>query len=257
MSIPSLTKTSAISLEKITGTAPGLIDTYRSAEATLRNIDLLGLRAAVYLVLDRSGSMRRFYNDGSVQRLSEQALGLAAHFDDDGIVPLTFFSTGVHTHKVRRGLLHRSEKTIDLSLDNYQGRVGAIHNGLGHMGRTYYASGMEAVIEHYQQSKTTAPAFVIFQTDGAPDDKPATTKLLKDVAKLPIFWQFIGFGNDPFAYLRSLDDMPVPAARIVDNAGFFAAGDNPSALTDNHLYSQLMGEFPKWLKAAREQGILR
>ncbi|MFJ9574721.1 VWA domain-containing protein [Streptomyces bacillaris] len=258
MSTPlNLTKTSAISLEKVAGTAPGLIDAYKSAETTLRKNELLGERAAVYLVLDRSGSMRSFYGDGSVQRLAEQALGLAAHFDDDGIVPLTFFSTEVHTHKVRRGLLSRSSKTIDIALNDYQGRVGAIHKGLGHMGRTNYATAMEAVIEHYQQSKTNAPAFVIFQTDGAPDDKEQTTALLQQAAKLPIFWQFVGFGNDPFTYLRRLDDMPVPQTRVVDNAGFFPAGGSPRTLTDDYLYTKLMSEFPKWLTAARAKGILR
>lgn len=252
-----LTKTSAISLDKVAGTAPGLINAYKSAETTLRKNDLLGERAAVYLVLDRSGSMRPFYSDGSVQRLAEQTLGLAAHFDDDGIVPLTFFSTDVHTHDVRRGLRRRSSKTIDISLGDYQGRVGAIHERLGRMGRTNYAAAMEAVIEHYQQSKTSAPAFVVFQTDGAPDDRAQTTALLKQTAKLPIFWQFVGFGDDPFTYLRSLDEMPVPQARVVDNAGFFPAGESPRTLTDDYLYTKLMGELPKWLKAARSQGILR
>ena len=253
---PNLGKTSAISLEKVTETAPALVSLFKSAEVTLKKANLLGERAAVYLVLDYSGSMIRFYKNGSVQHLAEQSLGLAAHFDDDGIVPLVFFSTDVHTHTVRRGLRRHVEKTTDIALDDHHGRIESIRKSLGSMGRTNYSTAMAAVIEHYQQSGTTAPAFVIFQTDGAPTDRAATTSLLQNAAKLPIFWQFVGFGDDPFTYLRSLDEMPVPQSRIVDNAGFFPAGNDPQALGDEHLYSQLMSEFPKWLEAARAQGIV-
>ena len=41
--------------------------------------------------------------------------------------------------------------------------------------------------------------------------------------------------------------------RVVDNAGFFAAGVALAAIPDDELYDQLMGEFPQWLAAARNR----
>ena len=233
-----------ISLEKVEQTAPGLVSLYKQAAVSLDKHGLSGERAAVYLVLDRSGSMREYYRDGTVQRLAEQTLGLAAHFDDDGTVPVVFFSTGVHGIE-------------EVSLTRYTGRINELHDGYGHMGRTDYAEAMAAVIDHYQRSGAQAPGFVIFQTDGAPTSKSAATKALCRAAELPLFWQFVGFGDDEFRFLRRLDELPVPAKRVVDNAGFFAAGSDPSAISDARLYDELMAEFPEWLAAARAKGIVR
>ncbi|MDJ0340046.1 VWA domain-containing protein [Streptomyces sp. H10-C2] len=233
-----------ISLDKVQQTAPGLVSLYKQAAVSLDKHRLSGERAAVYLILDRSGSMREFYKDGTVQHLAEQILGLAAHFDDDGTVPVVFFSTGV-------------DGIAEVSLTDYSGRIDALNKSYGHMGRTNYAAAMEAVIAHYQRSGATVPAFVVFQTDGGPINKGAATEVLCRAAALPLFWQFVGFGADEFRFLRRLDELPVPAKRVVDNAGFFAAGKDPLAIPDAGLYDQLMAEFPDWLAAARAQGIVR
>lgn len=233
-----------ISLQKVEQTAPGLVSLYKQAAVSLEKHRLSGERAAVYLVLDRSGSMLDFYRDGSVQHLAEQTLGLAAHFDDDGTVPLVFFSTEV-------------DGVAEVSLTAYTGRINKLNEAYGHMGRTNYAAAMEAVIDHYQRSGATAPAFVVFQTDGGPINKGAAIDVLCRAARLPIFWQFIGFGDDEFRFLRRLDELPVPAKRVVDNAGFFAAGKDPLGISDARLYDELMAEFPEWLAAARAKDIVR
>ncbi|GES31663.1 VWA domain-containing protein [Streptomyces angustmyceticus] len=227
--------------------APALLSLYKSAGATLDKHGLATQRAAVYLVLDRSGSMRNYYKDGTVQNLAEQALGLAAHFDDDATVPVVFFSTDI-------------DGTADIDLANYEGRIAELHAGLGHMGRTNYHWAVNAVVDHYKKSGSTAPAFVIFQTDGAPTSKPAAEKALCEAAGLPIFWQFIGFGDPDakgFDFLRKLDDLAVPEKRAVDNAGFFHAGRDPRGLSHDELYQQLMVEFPEWLAEARTAGIVK
>ncbi len=234
------------SLTKVEAQAPALVSLYKAARVSLEKQGLATQRAAVYLVLDRSGSMRNYYKDGTVQHLAEQALGLSANLDDDGTVPVVFFSTDV-------------DGTADLDLANYSGRIEELHAGLGHMGRTNYHWAINAVIEHYEKSGATDPAFVIFQTDGAPTSKPAAEKALCEAAKLPIFWQFVGFGDPDakgFDFLRKLDDLAVPEKRVVDNAGFFHAGRDPRALADADLYQQLMVEFPAWLQEARTAGIL-
>jgi hypothetical protein len=233
-----------MSLEKVERTAPGLVSLYKQAAVSLDKHRLSGERAAVYLVLDRSGSMRGFYRDGSVQHLAEQTLGLAAHFDDDGTVPVVFFSTEV-------------DGIDEVSLSRYGGRINQLHQAYGHMGRTNYAAAMEAVIGHHQRSGATAPGFVVFQTDGGPSSRSETVDVLCRASRLPLFWQFVGFGDDEFHFLRRLDQLPVPAKRVIDNAGFFPAGKDPRAIPDGKLYDHLLSEFPQWLAAARAQGIVQ
>lgn len=230
-------------LTKVQGTAPGLVNLAKSARVRLEKHGLAEQRAAIYLVLDRSGSMRPFYRDGSMQHLAEQALGLSVNLDDDGVVPVVFFSTGV-------------DGIADLSLDSYEDRIGALHDSMGRLGRTNYHVAMQAVIDHYVQTGSKDPALVLFQTDGAPTSRRAAEELLCSAAQLPIFWQFIGFGNDEFRFLRKLDELPVPAKRCVDNAGFFAAGPHPRALSDDEVYEGITAEFPSWLRAARTAGVL-
>ncbi|QGV81138.1 vWA domain-containing protein [Streptomyces ficellus] len=236
-----------ISLQKMEATAPALVDLYKSAGVSLRKHGLGRERAAVYLVIDYSGSMKPYYKDGSVQALADRVLGLSANLDDDGRVPVVFFSTDI-------------DAETDIALDGHQGRIERIVAGLGHMGKTSYHLAMDAVIDHYLDSGTTAPALVVFQTDGGPINKLAAERYLCKAAELPLFWQFIGFG-DPgsrqFDFLRKLDELAVPAKRRVDNAGFFHAGADPRRVPDTELYDRLVAEFPHWLAAARAQGIVR
>ncbi|MCC5478142.1 VWA domain-containing protein [Streptomyces barringtoniae] len=237
----------AISLGKVAETAPALVGAYRSAGVSLAKHGLDGLRAAVYLVIDHSGSMKPYYADGSVQALADRVLGLSAHLDDDGRVPVVFFSTDV-------------DAVTGIALDDHEGSVERIVAGLGHMGRTSYHLAMDAVIDHYLDSGATDPALVVFQTDGGPVSKPAAERYLCKAARLPLFWQFVGFG-DPgsrqFEFLRKLDELAVPDKRIVDNAGFFHAGEDPRRVSDAELYDRLVGEFQKWLAAARAAGVVR
>jgi hypothetical protein len=237
----------AISLTKVQERAPDLVSLYKTAGASVRRHGLEDVRAAVYLVLDRSGSMRRYYRDGTMQYLAEQVLSLSAHLDDDGTVPVVFFSTDI-------------DGSTDLTLGGHRGRINKLHENLGHMGRTNYHWAMDEVIDHYTESGSDCPALVIFQTDGGPTSKSAAERYLCKAARLPLFWQFIGFGDpgdNEFAFLRKLDTLAVPSHRVVDNAGFFHAGRKPKAIADDQLFDRLLGEFPDWLTAARAAGIVR
>ncbi|MEU8948483.1 VWA domain-containing protein [Streptomyces sp. NPDC048489] len=236
-----------ISLSKVEETAPALVGPYKSAGVSLARHGLEGQRAAVYLVVDYSGSMKPYYRDGSVQALADRVLGLSAHLDDDGTVPVVFFSTDI-------------DAVTDIALGDHQGRVERIVAGLGHMGRTSYHLAMDAVIDHYLDSGSADPALVVFQTDGGPVNRLAAERYVCKAARLPLFWQFIGFGapdSKQFDFLRRLDELAVPQRRVVDNAGFFHAGSDPRELGDEELYDRIVGEFPQWLAAARTRGIVR
>jgi hypothetical protein len=222
-----------------------MVSLVKTAGISLQKRNLTDLRAAVYLVLDHSGSMEHLYRDGSVQHLAEQALGLAANLDDDGTVPVVLFNWSAYP-------------TVDVTIGQHAGAVDKIRKRVrAEWGSTDYAQAMRAVIRHVGETVPEGtPTLVLFQTDGEPDSKTQVETLLRNTSDRAIFWQFIGFGRHEahqFEFLRGLSDLP---GRTLDNAGFYATGNHPKQIADADLYDGILNEFPLWLEAAKVAGVL-
>jgi len=236
-----------ISLEKLTTQAPELISHYNMAK---RKFVDLG-KAAVYLAIDTSGSMRRLIGNGTVQNLAERVLSLSAVLDDDGIVPVVTFNNTV------RELLH-------LTLGQHRGFA----NNMTASGGTRFAPVMRTIINYHQSNEIKAPALVLFQTDGDHEDVEAVERLLVESSDLAIFWQFFGMGKTMFPRLSRFDTLiglsrsDILRDRTVNNTDLIIDpcrtqdGRLVSVLTDEQLYGQLSTNYARWLCDAERAGIL-
>jgi stress response protein SCP2/uncharacterized protein YegL len=226
-----------------------LVSLAKQARVSLEKAGLGDLQAIeLVLILDTSGSMKRLYREGIVQLTCERTLAAAAILDDDGKVPIIGFD-----HDAKR-------ITPDLDLTNFAGHIQRhLGNALG--GGTNYAPAMKLVRELTDGEpwvangpiKTAkAPRVVLFVTDGNAQDQPRARQMIIEASREPLFFVFVGVGEEKFAFLQQLDDL---AGRYLDNASTMFITDM-ERLTDQELYALLTKELPAWLRQAREFGLL-
>ncbi|MBG9446668.1 VWA domain-containing protein [Cytobacillus firmus] len=214
----------------------------KSAGIVLEKKNLTNVTARVGLVLDISGSMRKLYKNGTVQRVVERILAVASQFDDDGALDVW-----VYDNEFSR-LKPVTEHDFEGYVDQY-----ILNNDLIHkFGRNDEPPVMEDVIQKYtSEDPSKDPAFIVFINDGG--CKRTIKKPVVSSSDKPLFWQFVGIGDSNFEVLEKLDEMD---GRYIDNANFFHIKD-VEAISDNELYDLLLNEFPDWLKEAREKNVIR
>lgn len=220
------------------------------------------VRARVILVLDASGSMAFLYSGGVVADVVERMAAVAAQLDDDGEMQAwTFASNAARLPDLRLGelpewlRLHVRVGEISLFRRSKKPRKG-LEPGQVDM-RTVGIQNEEQkaiaqVREYVRQNPAAAPTLVLFFSDGGVYRDSAIERELRAAVEEPIFWQFVGLGRSHYGVLERFDTLP---GRRVDNVGFFAV-DDISTVPDQELYDRLLSEFPAWITAAGQAGIL-
>ncbi|NQX45983.1 VWA domain-containing protein [Paenibacillus tritici] len=212
---------------------------------SLRKKNLDQEKARVAVVFDASGSMSALYSRGVVQRAFERVLAVAASMDDDGMLDVWFFAT-----KSKRMPSVNEHGYEDYVKNTYPGPK--MFGGLG-IGNNEPVVMADLIKKYTKEEPGDLPVYVVFFSDGGIYETPKISKLLVQSSKHNIFWQFVGLGNADYGVLRELDDL---RGRYVDNADFFAL-DDLDEVSDEELYDRLFNEYPKWLREARQKGVVR
>lgn len=236
----------AVSLEKVdTSTDAGisLVKKANKAGVSLSKRSLSGLRGRVILLLDHSGSMFSDYMNGTVQELTERALGFALQVDTDGALEIRAFDDVLHG-VVKAGAVG-GRGTVP-----FAGVVDSHIWQRGKMRGTYMAQAFDWVRK--EAAKTKEPIFLIVIGDGSPSDRGPTTEVVKDLARYPVFIKFLAVR--PVDYLEQLDDLP-NSERMLDNVDAKFIGD-PAGMTDLAFADAMLDEVDTWIEAALAAGVL-
>lgn len=242
---PVLPPRKTISLEKvILEKAPKLVNLAKKATISLEKNKLTGVQARVGVVLDVSGSMNGQYSRGVVQDVINRLVPLAVNFDDDMTLDCWAFA----------------ENTLylgDVTLNNYANFIEKTQGGwkrwrLGSRVNNETLA-IERVISHYQKLPNDMPVYILFISDGGVHDNAGITRAIKNAAKLPIFWQFVGLGGSGYGILKKLDTLQ---GRLIDNCNFFEL-DNLHQVTEEQLYDLMLQEFPKYIQEAKRISLIR
>ncbi|MER6627874.1 VWA domain-containing protein [Streptomyces sp. NPDC000987] len=221
-----------------------------------------GITARVILVLDASGSMSFLYSRGVMADVVERMAAVAAQLDDDGEMQAWTFATNaarlpdlrmgelpewlrLHVRVGETGLFRRGKKPrAGLEAGQVDMRTVGIQNE--------EQKAIGEVRQYVRENPATAPTLVLFFSDGGVYRNAAIERELREAVEEPVFWQFVGLGRANYGVLQRFDTMP---GRRVDNVGFFAV-DDIATVPDQELYDRLLSEFPSWITAARQTGIV-
>lgn len=212
---------------------------------------LLNHKARVLVVMDYSVSMSNKYeetkcekHDSEVQKILTKLFPISLKFDDDGELDVYLFQT-------------RFIQMIPMTRNNFSTYVSSVIKESGYkMSGTKYSPVLRNIVNEYFTTnvnhknlidKDEYPVFVLFITDGDNSDKTEATELIREIAKLNIFIQFVGISNEKFNYLEELDNLE---DRIYDNVGF----EKFSSLAkedDIKVYNKLLKQYIEWLKVRK------
>lgn len=221
------------------------------------SIDFYNKKARVIVVLDYSGSMRKLYNNGTVQDTLTRLVPIGLTFDDNGAIETYIFR-------------HDSVKLADMTINNYNNYVeNFINNKVGKYGRTVYSAALGDINESIRKKNRLVRlirfimklfrkkytrdddiTFVMFITDGNNEDgdNKICDEMIRQLSYNNVFIQFIGIGE---SYFRYFDRIPKIKNRKSNNAKYTLI-KNLNTISDTELYGMILEEFASWIKKQEE-----
>ncbi|MEO8002280.1 MAG: VWA domain-containing protein [Arenimonas sp.] len=215
------------------------------------------VRARVGLNLDVSGSMRKLYQQGLVQKVVERLLPLGLACDDNGEIDVWGFSDDsalacVATRENYKDIVNQEMMDGDLDDVLWQGTryAPAIQSNLD-----YYSKFDSPVINFFRRllgnaNAETLPVINYFLTDGENTDIQQTRELFEYIEHndVQIYYLLIGLGNANYAFLKE-------SAKRFPNVGFVGVNSLDEFLNDEGIYERLLpAELCEWLKHEHEEG---
>lgn len=199
-------------------------------------IDLDKHLAQVFGIYDISGSMNKPFKNGQMQRVTTKFFTIGVRFDDNKKMEILVFND-------------ETKKIKSMSLKNYMDFVQKhmVRKGYSPFGGTRYVPAIETAIDIYTNKKCSLPAFGVFLTDGAANEKTEALdiafKKLYETKK--IFLASIGFWTDyttkkDFEYLRNLN-------KKFNNTNFMEVTDF-ERMSNDQLFSGILKGYPEWLR---------
>lgn len=216
------------------------MNTYESLRKRFEEKGLTETKARVGLAFDFDYTGAHMFKDGLVQEVINRIMPLAIGIDDNKTLDLWVFADDV-------------TRLNPATEDNYKGIARYIVRS-AHKGITRYEPLIRDIDHFYiEEQPENLPSLVIVLTTGDTSDKKRTENELMRVSQHPIFFVFIGIGDNDFTFLQKLDCM---TGRVVDNASFTSV-DDLSSITDAELFSKVLSEYPDWLTLPQVQTMLQ
>lgn len=216
------------------------MDPYESLRKRFADKGLTGTKARVGLALDFDHAGAHMFKEGLVQQTINRLMPLAMGIDDNKSLDLWVFSDEVT----------RLESATE---NNYKDIAHYIVRS-AHKGITRYEPLIKDIDHFYiEEQPMNLPNLVIVLTNGDTSDKLRSEHALTQASQHPIFFAFVGIGDNDFSFLQKLDCMD---GRVVDNASFMQIDDLES-ITDAELFSRVLTEYPDWLTLPEVQTMLK
>lgn len=206
---------------------------------SLQKKNIESIRMQVACAVDRSGSMHALYNNQTVQEYMERLMPIGLKFDDNGQIDAWAFTTDAS--RLEAITLGNLEHFVHDQIDGLDFGGTSFEPVLAEVERHYFKHNdggrgfFSKFFKKEENSDSTDPVYLIFQTDGDNDDARATDNILSRLENEAIYIQFVGVGNDTsFSFIKKMADK-------YTNVGYMHVADLANT-SDDDIYGMLIND---------------